>query len=108
MKRIATAALLGFALASQAHAAPAGDPVAAAAESFVRGLVQEEDVALFFGYMREALDAAAAGREPPPPDRLEKRVEAIQKEAVQRGAIAGRVLLDVFEREVRDIVRQQQ
>jgi hypothetical protein len=89
----------------QAHAAPADDPVGVAAESFMRGLVQEEDVGLVFGYLREALAAAAAGREAPPPDRVMQRAEAIQQEAARRGVIAGRVLLDALEQSVRDMVR---
>ena len=39
----------------------------------------------------------------PPPEELTERAEAIGEEAKRRGVIVGGVLLDVFERSVREI-----
>ncbi|MDB5865704.1 MAG: hypothetical protein JWO70_3510 [Betaproteobacteria bacterium] len=105
MRNLAAAALISMFLCAPAHAAPPDDPLAAAAESFIHGLVHERDVDLVFGYLREALDAAVEGRELPPPEALTQRVEAIGEEAKQRGAIAGRAVLDAIERSIRDAMK---
>jgi hypothetical protein len=105
MRGIVIALALFFTVSAPARAEHADDPVAAAAGTFVRGLVQEEDVGLFFGYLREALSAAAEGRDAPVPDTLTRRAEEIGERAKQRGVIAGRVLLDALEASVRDIFR---
>ncbi|HEV7800867.1 MAG TPA: hypothetical protein VGP15_07305 [Burkholderiales bacterium] len=105
MHRIRIAAFLVIAASGGAHAHEANDPAAAAAESFLQGLVQEEDVGLLFGYLREALAAAAEGRELPPSGKLTQRAEAIGDEAKRRGVIAGGVLLDALELSIREIFR---
>jgi hypothetical protein len=105
MRGIAIALTLFFALCAPAHAGDADEPFAAAAGSFVHGLVQEEDIGLVFGYLREALSAAAEGRDAPVPDTLARRAEAIGERAKQRAVVAGRVLLDVLEASVREIFR---
>jgi len=105
MSRLILAVIVIFAVSAPARAEHADDPISAAAGSFVRGLVQEEDVSLLFGYFREALAAAAEGRDAPVPDTLTRRAEEIGEQAKQRGAIAGRVLLDAFEASLRSIVR---
>ena len=97
-----------LALSSPAHAGDSDDPFAAPAGAFGRGLVQEEDVGLFFGYLREALSAAAEGRDAPVSDKLARRAEEIGERAKQRGVVAGRALLDVLEASVRDIFRDSQ
>jgi hypothetical protein len=103
MRHLATAALLSIAMS--AHAAPHDDPLDAIAGSFIQGLVQEQDVGLVFGYLREALDAALDGREAPPPRALTQRAEEIGDEAKRRGAIAGRAVLDAIERSIRDAMK---
>jgi hypothetical protein len=103
MRHLATAALLSFAMS--AHAAPPDDPLETIAGSFMQGLVQEQDVGVVFGYLREAFDAAVEGREPPPPEALTRRAEAIGEEAKRRGAIAGRAVLDAIERSIRDAMK---
>jgi hypothetical protein len=109
MRGIATVALaLLIAMSAPARAGDADDPFAAAAGAFMRGLVQEDDVGLFFGYLREALSAAADGRDAPVPDKLTRRAEEIGEGAKQRGVVAGRALLDVLEASVRDIFRDSQ
>ena len=106
MPRIAIAAVLFFASFAPAHAGDVDDPFAAAAGTFVRGLVQEEDVGLLFGYLREALAAAADGRDAPIPDKLTRRAEEIGERAKQRGVVAGGMLLDAIEASVREMVRE--
>jgi hypothetical protein len=103
MRHLATAALLSVAMS--AHAAPPDDSLETIAGSFIQGLVQEQDVGLVFGYLREALDAAVEGRELPPPQALTERAEAIGEEAKRRGAIAGRAVLDAIERSIRDAMK---
>ena len=105
MRSIFIALTLLLALSAPVHAGDTDDPYAAAAGAFVRGLVQEDDVGLFFGYLREALAAAAEGRGAPVPDKLARRAEEIGERARQRGVVAGRVLLDALEASVRDIFR---
>lgn len=105
MRGIAIAAAAFFFLAAPAHAGDADDPFAAAGGAFVRGLVQEDDVGLLFGYLREALSAGAEGRDAPVPEKLTHRAEEIGERAKQRGVAAGRVLLDALEASVRDIFR---
>ena len=103
MRRIVIAFVVGLSFAAPAYAHD--DPVGAIAESFLRGLVQERDIGLVFDYLRESLDAAAEGREVPPPERLRQRAEAIGSEAKRRGAVAGHAVLDVIEQSVREIFR---
>jgi hypothetical protein len=104
MRQTVVAAMIGIALIAPAHAAELDDAFAGVAESFMRGLVQERDVGLVFDYLREALDAAAEGREPPAADRLAQRAGEIGVEAKRRGVIAGHAVLDAIERAAREIV----
>ena len=104
MRQIVLAAVLGIALTAPAHAVERDDPFSGVAESFMRGLVQERDVGLVVGYLREALDAAADGRDPPPADRLVRRADEIGTEAKRRGVIAGHAVLDAIELVVRGIL----
>ena len=104
MRRIIIAGLIVLALSAPTHAAD--DPLAAAAESLITGLIQEEDVAIAFGYAREALSAAIEGREAPPPEKLTRRAEAIGEEAKRRGAIAARLMLDALEQSVRELFKE--
>jgi hypothetical protein len=68
------------------------------------GLVQERDVTLVFGYLREALSAAVEGRDviPPPPEELTQRAEVLGDGMKRRGAAVGRALLDAIESAVRE------
>jgi hypothetical protein len=106
MRCTVIAATLALAVCHSTHAAAGDDPISTAAEALLGGLVQEEDVTLVFGYMREALSAAIEGREPPVPEKLTQRAEAIGEEAKRRGAVAARVLLDAIERSVREIFKE--
>ena len=103
MKRVAVAGLLALGLCASAHAE---DSFRLSPEALFGGIVQESDVTLVFGYLREALGAAVEGREAPPPEELTQRAEAIGGEMKRRGAAAGRAIIDVIEATVRGAVRE--
>jgi hypothetical protein len=84
---------------------PPRDSLPPAAEYF-EGVVQEEDVSLVFGYLREALRAAIAGREPPPVEPLLERADAIGDALAKRGAMAGLAVLDAIENAVRESLKE--
>ena len=67
MKRVIVAALLGVTCCASVYA---HDPRYPMPESIFGGIVQERDVGLVFGYLREALSAAIEGREAAPPFNL--------------------------------------
>lgn len=98
MRRVAFSVLLGFTLCAAAHATEPIAKPAADAEPFMRGLVQPADVALVLSYLRDALAAAAEGREAPAPDELTRRAEAIAEDLKRRGVVTGRALVDALER----------
>ena len=101
-------AVLGLALAGPAYADTAEDRPGPTAESFLSGLVNEEDVALVFDYLRDAVGATLQGQEPPPPpERLVRRGEVLREEAARRGAVAARALLDEIERSIRESLRER-
>jgi hypothetical protein len=101
-------AVLALALAGPAYADNSEDRHGPIAESFLSGLVNEQDVALVFDYLRESMSATLQGQEPPPPsDRLVRRAEVLQEEAARRGAVAARALLDEIERSIRESLRER-
>jgi hypothetical protein len=99
--------LVALALAAPVHADDSSRNATPTADSLLHGLVQEQDVALAFDYLRESLSAALEGREPPPPDRILRRAEIIGEEAKSRGAGAARALLDEIERSIRGGMRER-
>ena len=104
MRRLFASAAVALAVSLPVHAAGPAEGTAPL-ESFAYGIVQEQDVALVFDYLRDALGAAIAGREPsPPPEELTRRAEAIGEEVRRRGEIAARALLDAIERSLRGTV----
>jgi hypothetical protein len=103
---VVAAALAAFACAT-AHAHDPQRNPAPPIESIFAGLIQEQDVALAFRYLRESLDAALEGREPPRADPLVERGEVIAKEAQRRGAAAARSMLDMIEGILREAVRDE-
>jgi hypothetical protein len=94
MRRVAVGAVLAFGLCASVHAQ---DRHGLSPEGLLGGIVQERDVALLFGYAREALSAALEGREAPPPEELTQRAEVIGGEVKRRGAAVGRAILDAIE-----------
>jgi hypothetical protein len=80
---------------------PALDP-----RVLLHGAVREEDMALLFAHFRNALLAAYQGREPPSPDELNQRMDAIGGELRARGLFAGMLLLATFEAAARQALRE--
>ena len=73
----------------------------------VRGLVRENDVTLFFDFLRGSLAAAIQGREaPPPPEELTARAEALGQALKAQGALAVLVLLDTLEQRAKQSLRE--
>lgn len=68
--------------------------------------LQEGDAQLLFSYLREALRAAAEGRDPPPATALEKRGAEIADTIKQRTEALARGLLDEAERSARELLRE--
>ena len=101
MKSALAWGLAAFAMSMPVHAG--GPSEDGAADAFAYGIVQEQDVGLVFDYLRDALGAAMAGREPsPPPEVLRERAQTIADEMRRRSEIASRALLDAIERSIRD------
>ena len=104
---IIAAALLGLSLQAQAFAAD-NDPLARLdAGVLFKGAISEGDVSLLFAYLRSAVVAAAAGREPPPvPEELNKRAEALGDELKMRGALTALLLLSALEASAKQMLRE--
>lgn len=111
LQRVLGLGLLGAALSGAVQAAER-DPMAGVEplldpRLLFGGVVTETDVNLVFAQLRAALQAAAAGREPPPvPEALSRRMDTVAAQLQQRGIIAGLLLSEVLERAVRDQVRE--
>ena len=103
MQRIIAAVLLGLALCASAYAHDERHPPAG---PLFGGIVQERDIGLVFGYLREALDATIEGREAPPSAEITQRAEEIGGEMKRRGAAAARAFVDVIENTVREGLRE--
>jgi len=109
---LAVAALL-IGLAGGARAEPPLAVPAAPGPQFdpgvlFAGVITERDVALLAAYARAALVAAATGTEPPAPEDLTRRAEAIAGELKLRGMMAGLLLLDALEARASAWVRERQ
>ena len=103
--------ILGAAFTVPARAEETPDP-AVQVESLLdpkvllHGVVREEDLSLLFAHVRAALLASYQGRDAPPPDELNRRIEAIGGELKTRGMIAGMVLLAALEAATRQALRE--
>jgi Na+-transporting NADH:ubiquinone oxidoreductase subunit NqrC len=72
----------------------------------LQGVVREEDVSLLFAHLKAALLASYQGRDAPAPEELNRRMEAISAELKSRGALAGLLMLTVFEAAARQALRE--
>ena len=102
--RLVTASAIVVALAAPVHAASPFDGLPPA-EDYFAGVVQEQDVSLFFSYLREALSAVVTGRQPPRAEPLIERAEIIGNDLAKRGVMAGWAVLDAIEKSVLDSLR---
>jgi hypothetical protein len=106
MKRPLIAAIFATFACASVHAQDSDRHAVPPVESIFSGLVQEQDVALAFSYLRDSLDAALDGRSPAPPsDALIERGQEITNELNRRGAAYARSVLDAIEAVVREGVR---
>jgi len=106
-----TVVALGLVTAAPAGAEHRPDPLAGIEpllnpEVLLQGVVREQDVSLLFAHLRAALLASYQGREAPPPEELNRRLEAISGELKARGAIAGLLLLAAFEAAARQALSE--
>jgi hypothetical protein len=86
---------------------PAAPSQAADTEAAPRApVIRDSDVDLVFAYLREALRAAAEGREAPPSGALEQRGAEIAETLRRRGLEAGQGLLNEAERGAREALRE--
>lgn len=92
MRKIVIAGVLIFAVCAPAHSAGPHER-----QPVLGGVVQQEDVELFFDYLRDALTAASEGRAAAPPEALTRRAEEIGEDMKRHGAAAARALVDALE-----------
>jgi len=97
------ALVIGCALPSAVSAA--SEPDVPDPQVLLQGIVSEEQVGLLFDYLRNALIAAAEGREGPVPEVLRRELDRIDADVKLRGTLAGLMLLKNLEAEVRELLR---
>ena len=102
------AGALASAPAALAYDDYAYDPKPAARdESRALAALSEQDVTLLFDYLRAAVAAAAAGRDPDPlPPELRERVAALGAELKARGTLAALLVLSTLEQELQSLARR--
>ncbi|MGE5522700.1 MAG: hypothetical protein ACM3SS_03220 [Rhodospirillaceae bacterium] len=102
--------LLGSVLCGGAAAAPpeAQIPQVVDPRVLLHSLVTEEQVAAMFEYLRNALIAAAEGREGPVPEILRRELDRIDADVKLRGTLAGLMMLKSLEAEIRQLLRDTQ
>ena len=109
---VALALTAGIALAAPAGADERPEPLPQI-ESIpdprllLHGVVREEDLTLLFNHLRSTLLASYQGREAPPAEELNRRLDAIGAELRARGMVAGLLLLTAFEAAARQAVRER-
>ena len=72
----------------------------------LHGIVRPDDVGAVFDYLRDAYTAALEGREAPRSEALEKRADAISEELKLRGRVAGVLLLNALEAQLKELLRE--
>ena len=71
-----------------------------------QGMIREGDIDLLFDQLRQAMLAAAEGRDAPPSAALEARAAELGVELRLRGTLAGLVLLNALESNARQMLRE--
>ena len=100
-------ATLLAALAALAGPAAAGDSILPFdPDRPLHGIVRQDDVGAVFDYLRDAYTAALEGREGPRTEALERRAEAIGEELTLRGRVAGVLLLNALEKQLKEVLRE--
>jgi hypothetical protein len=104
MRRHIAAAALAALLSGAAGAAPPETPELPDPGILLRGLVDEAQVSAVFDYLRNALIAAAEGRDGPVPEILRRELDRIDADVKLRGTLAGLLLLKQLEAQVRSLL----
>lgn len=105
MRALLAAAALAALSSGPAAAAPPEAPLELPdAGVLLRGLVDEAQVSAVFDYLRNALIAAAEGREGPVPEILRRELDRIDADVKLRGTLAGLLLLKQLEAEVKSLL----
>lgn len=99
------ALMLGCLLCGGAAAAPPEPVGVPDPRVLLHALVDEQQVAAVFDYLRSALIAAAEGREGPVPEILRRELDRIDADVKLRGTLAGLLLLKQLEAEIRQFLR---
>ena len=107
-RRYAPALLLGCLLCGSAAAAPPEIPDIVDPRVLLHALVDEAQVAAAFDYLRNALIAAAEGRDGPVPEILRRELDRIDSDVKLRGTIAGLLMLKNLEAEIRQLLKDTQ
>ena len=100
--------LVGGLLCGSAGGAPLDIPDVVDPRVLLHALVDEEQVTATFDYLRNALIAAAEGREGPVPELLRRELDRIDADLKLRGTIAGLLMLKSLEAEIRQLLRDTQ
>jgi hypothetical protein len=106
--RCAAVLLLGCVLCGGAAAAPPEISDIVDPRVLLHALVDEEQVAAAFDYLRDALIAAAEDHEGPVPEILRRELDRIDADVKLRGTIAGLLMLKSIEAEIRQLLRDAQ
>ena len=107
-RRHAAALLLACLVCGSAAAAPPEIPDVMDPRVLLHALVDEQQVAAVFEYLRNALIAAAEGREGPVPELLRRELDRIDADLKLRGTLAGLLMLKSLEAEIRQLLRDTQ
>jgi hypothetical protein len=104
--RHAVALLFGCLVCGSAAAAPPEIPDIVDPRVLLHALVDEAQVAAAFDFLRNALIAAAEGRDGPVPEILRREIDRIDADIKLRGTVAGLLMLKSLEAEIRQLLRE--
>jgi hypothetical protein len=99
---------LGVALAAPARADAPPSPALPDPGALLGGLVTEAQVHETFDALRNALIAAAEGRDTRIPEALRREIERLDADVRLRGTLAGVMLLKELEARIADYLRKHQ
>jgi hypothetical protein len=102
------AVLLGCVLCGSAAAAPPDIPGIVDPRVLLHALVDEAQVAAAFDVLRNALIAAAEGREGAVPEILRREIDRIDADVKLRGTVAGLLMLKSLEAEILQLLKDTQ
>ena len=104
MRPLLLAGALGVLLSGGASAAPPPPAEWPDPRVLLQGFVTEAQVSAAFEYLRNALVAAAEGREGAVPEIVQRELDRIDADAKLRGTLAGLLLLKQLEAEIKALL----